>query len=244
MTFVSNIQAVVFDAVGTLIYPSPGVSVAYRSYILQHCGFEANPDAVAHAVSAAMTSRSTEDYLTTSEEQEYEFWLRVVRKVCECSEQPVSERQISECFDDLFQHFAKPKNWKKFPEVTETLGFFRELGLPIAVASNFDGRLHAVCDGMDQLKDCEVRVVSSEIGFRKPSADFYQAVCQQLQLPAEQILMVGDDLTNDIIGATSCGLRAAWINRRREDSMCLPPNAVEIHHLTDLVALFKVADLA
>ncbi|MEP3480039.1 MAG: HAD-IA family hydrolase [Fuerstiella sp.] len=242
MSFVSNIQAVVFDAVGTLIYPSPGVSVAYRSYILQHCGFEANPDSVAHAVSTAMTSRSTEDHLTTSEEQEYDFWLQVVRKVCEFSEHPVSEQQISECFNDLFQHFARPENWKLFPEVSETVSFLRGLKLPIALASNFDKRLHSVCDGLEPLSGCPVRVVSSEIGFRKPSSDFYQAVCQQLQLPAEQILMVGDDLTNDIIGATSCGLKAAWVNRRREDSMCLPPNAVEIHHLTDLLALFQATD--
>ena len=242
MTFVSNIQAVVFDAVGTLIYPSPGVSVAYRSYILQHCGFEADPDSVAHAVSAAMTSRSTEDHLTTSEHQEYEFWLQVLRTVCEFSEQPVSEQQIAECFDNLYQHFSKPDSWRLFPEVTETMEFIRSLNLPIALASNFDKRLHPVCDGLPPLQDCPVRVVSSEIGFRKPSADFYQAVCQHLQLPAEQILMVGDDLTNDIIGATSCGLRAAWINRRQEDTMGLPANAVQIHHLTDLMALFEATD--
>lgn len=241
MICVSEIQAVVFDAVGTLIYPSPGVSMAYQSFILRHCGFEANPAAVAHSVSTAMTSRSTEDHLTTSEEQEYEFWLQVVRNVCECSEQPVSDQQISECFEDLFQHFARPESWKMFPEVAETLAFFHDRQLPVAVASNFDKRLHSVCDGMDGLRDCAVRVVSSEIGFRKPSSDFYQSVCDQLGLPPEQILMVGDDLTNDIIGATSCGLKAAWVNRRREDSMCLPPNAMEIHHLTDLVAWFKAA---
>lgn len=242
MICVSEIQAVVFDAVGTLIYPSPGVSVAYQNFILQHCGFEANPAAVAHSVSAAMTCRSTENHLTTSEQQEYDFWLQVVRNVCDCSEQPVSDRQISDCFADLFQHFAKPDSWKMFPEVDETLAFFRDVPLPLAVASNFDSRLHSVCDGLEGLNRCPVRVVSSEIGFRKPSADFYQAVCAKLQLPAENILMVGDDLTNDIIGATSYGLKAAWINRRREDSMCLPPNAIEIHHLTDLVAWFKAAD--
>lgn len=235
----SNIQAVVFDAVGTLMYPSPGVSVAYRNFIQKHCGFEADPHAVAHAVSTAMTARSTEDHLTTSEQQEYDFWRQVVRNVCECSEHTVSEEQISTCFDDLFAHFAEPDSWKLFPEVQETLGFLRGLQLPVAIASNFDRRLHQVCDGLPDLSPCRVRVVSSEIGFRKPSAEFYQAVCQQLNLPAENILMVGDDLTNDIVGATSCGMPSAWINRRREDSNCLPPTSIEIHHLTDIVGLFQ-----
>ena len=42
---------------------------------------------------------------------------------------------------------------------------------------------------------------------------FFQAAMQEMGVSAEQTLMVGDDLINDVQGATAAGMRAAWIRR-------------------------------
>jgi catechol 2,3-dioxygenase-like lactoylglutathione lyase family enzyme len=46
----------------------------------------------------------------------------------------------------------------------------------LAAASNFDGRFDAICDGLPELRPIEVRTLSSQVGCRKPSVRFYQAL--------------------------------------------------------------------
>jgi HAD superfamily hydrolase (TIGR01458 family) len=45
----------------------------------------------------------------------------------------------------------------------------------------------------------------------KPSAAFFTAGIQALGMPAEQILMVGDDIESDIGGAQRCGILGALV---------------------------------
>jgi putative hydrolase of the HAD superfamily len=48
------------------------------------------------------------------------------------------------------------------------------------------------------------------IGFKKPARQFYQAILQDLGLPPERVIMVGDDYETDVLGARRIGLRAVW----------------------------------
>jgi putative hydrolase of the HAD superfamily len=75
-------------------------------------------------------------------------------------------------------------------------------------------------------------VISSEVGFRKPHASFFEAVCQRLGLPAWQILCVGDDLENDVRGAMRAGLSALLLDRAAERPHDFP-------HVPDLTALLE-----
>lgn len=52
------------------------------------------------------------------------------------------------------------------------------------------------------------------LGLSKPDPAYFQRVGEQLQLPPETMLMVGDDLELDIRGALACGLQAVWFNPR------------------------------
>ncbi len=45
----------------------------------------------------------------------------------------------------------------------------------------------------------------------KPSADFYQAALDDLGLDASDVLMVGDDVEADVLGALEAGLQAALV---------------------------------
>ena len=60
-------------------------------------------------------------------------------------------------------------------------------------------------------------VVSSECRFRKPSHQFF---CELLKVSevtsADEILVIGDSLTNDVYGAARAGLPAVLIDRNTE----------------------------
>jgi FMN phosphatase YigB (HAD superfamily) len=73
--------------------------------------------------------------------------------------------------------------------------------------------------------------VSSQIGYPKPAPQFFRAVGAVLKLPSDQILLVGDDPTNDLLGATSCGWQATLLCRQGT------------HEAGDLCSLSQLSDL-
>ena len=54
---------------------------------------------------------------------------------------------------------------------------------------------------------------SRAVGHRKPSAEFFSYVLQDLKLQPDQAVMVGDDFEKDVLGANRSGIRAVWLNR-------------------------------
>ncbi len=59
----------------------------------------------------------------------------------------------------------------------------------------------------------ETVVSAHEVGVSKPDPRIYAACVERMGLAPAQMLYVGDDPHNDIIGPSAAGLRAAWINR-------------------------------
>jgi phospholysine phosphohistidine inorganic pyrophosphate phosphatase len=49
------------------------------------------------------------------------------------------------------------------------------------------------------------------IVFGKPATAFFRAAAEKLQLPAEEILMIGDDIVTDVGGAQQAGLKGALV---------------------------------
>jgi len=231
------VQAVVFDAMGTVIEPDPPVALVYQAALKKHCRLDLAENDIHSALRSALSGRSAGDDLSTSEEAEAAFWDRFIRELAGA----VPGRAA--CFDELFDHFAKSANWKCFHDVPETVAELSRRGLILGIASNFDLRLHAVLDGIPPLQSIAHRVVSSEAGWRKPSSRFFNAVCRQLGLPAEDVLVVGDDLVNDVVGAQQAGCKAAWICRSASSRgssgqpssvQAAPDGTIILSKLTDL----------
>jgi putative hydrolase of the HAD superfamily len=201
-------RCVAFDAVGTLIYPEPSVAKAYWD-IGKEYGSQQTLDEVRSGFKTAFQDLSLGvrgDY-STSEVEEKARWRQIVDRVLFDTQDP------DRCFERLHHHFSQPDVWRVFPDVAETMERLIESGIEVLVASNFDERLHPICDGLHELRHLRRRVISASIGWHKPSPQFYQHLVQTAGFPAEQILMVGDDLDNDVIAARASGLQAVWINR-------------------------------
>lgn len=55
--------------------------------------------------------------------------------------------------------------------------------------------------------------ISEEVGYQKPQRQFFDAVLSAMSLPpSAQIVVVGDSLTADILGAVNAGLDSIWYN--------------------------------
>ncbi len=54
-------------------------------------------------------------------------------------------------------------------------------------------------------------VTSVSSGYRKPSPKVFQAVLDTWQLPANDVVMIGDSLSKDIAGAKALGMQTIWL---------------------------------
>jgi HAD superfamily hydrolase (TIGR01509 family) len=74
------------------------------------------------------------------------------------------------------------------------------------------------------------------LGVRKPSPEYFAAVLEDLCLPPERVVLVGDDWPADVEGAIAAGLWAVWYNPCGREERHLP-RAGTVHEMAALPAL-------
>lgn len=229
-----GIEGIVLDAVGTLIDPEPSVARAYADAALRQ-GLVVDVAEVKRRFGLHFRNDEVDEQLgpmATDEAIEFRRWRRIVANVL--PDLPDLDRGFAELWD----HFGRPEAWRSFPDVAPGLAALREAGLPLRIASNFDGRLRAVAAGLPELSGFVAPlVISSEVGHRKPHPAFYRAACASLGLPPGRVLCVGDDPENDVLGAERAGLRGVLLDREGRR----PPGLASIPSLLDLArALLEI----
>jgi putative hydrolase of the HAD superfamily len=205
------VRAIYFDAVGTLIHPCPVASAVYAEVGARY-GSRLTSEIIARRFRIAFAKQEESDRAAgwrTSETREVERWRAIVAEVLD----DVGDRQA--CFAALYEHFAQPGAWSCEPAAPEVLAELARRGCRTGLASNYDQRLHTVLAGLEPLRGIKDLIISSEIGWRKPARQFFDAVCRQASLPPQQILYVGDDFDSDYTGARAAGLKALLIAPHR-----------------------------
>ena len=83
-------------------------------------------------------------------------------------------------------------------------------------------------------------VISGDFGRGKPNPVIFEHALSTLSLKKDEVLMVGDNLMTDILGANRSGIKSVWINRHDKEKNDVIPT-FEIHHLEELLVI--LADL-
>jgi putative hydrolase of the HAD superfamily len=212
-----KIKWIAFDAVGTLIHPDPPVGAAYHQVGVRHGSRLARDEVtarfreafvrVAEAEDLICSCAETRDSFHTCDDRERLRWRRIVSAVLDDVTTPEA------CFEELFTHFARPDSWAVYPDVGSALRRLRDAGYRLAICSNFDGRLNAVMEGLPELAPIELRIISSEVRYRKPSPRIFEALACAAGCQASEVLFVGDDAAIDVAAAEAAGLSALQIDR-------------------------------
>jgi putative hydrolase of the HAD superfamily len=90
----------------------------------------------------------------------------------------------------------------------------------------------------------ELMLISAEVGYRKPHPQIFELALDFFKAQPDRVLMVGDKLGADILGAKNAGLTSVWITRRahRDDNLAhedtIRPDAV-IQALGELPKLLE-----
>jgi putative hydrolase of the HAD superfamily len=146
--------------------------------------------------------------LQTSEAFEYSRWQAIVSRVLDdVTDQP-------SCFAELYDHFARATAWRVFADVAPAFEELCSRGVTLVLASNFDQRLLDIAGQVWPLALCRHVLVSSQVGWRKPHPQFFQAILATVGTDPQRVLYVGDDLENDVAGPRSVGMPAVQLIRR------------------------------
>ena len=122
----------------------------------------------------------------------------------------LSDSEIQQIAVDMAR-YINAKTLALLNENRQVLEHLKQKGYPMVLVSNFYGNINQV------LKDAGIDgyfedvIESAVVGVRKPNpAIFALGVCA-LDLPASQVLVVGDTYGKDIIPAHKLGCHTLWI---------------------------------
>ena len=122
----------------------------------------------------------------------------------------LSDSEIHQIAVDM-AHYINAKTLDLLQENKRVLEHLKQAGYPMVLVSNFYGNINQV------LKDAGIDgyfkevIESAVVGVRKPNpAIFALGVCA-LDLPASQVLVVGDTYGKDIMPAHKLGCHTLWI---------------------------------
>jgi HAD superfamily hydrolase (TIGR01549 family) len=142
---------------------------------------------------------------------------------------------VSDCFDHFYHHrsnFVVPKPVRK---VLKKLS----KKMPIAAITNGNVNLNAI--GIEKYFSCIIH--ASPTHPMKPDRAMFDYVVDALNIPAKNILHVGDDLQKDVEGALSAGFQSAWLAVNRPMSLAneqgsLLPH-IQLNQLKELKGIIK-----
>lgn len=109
----------------------------------------------------------------------------------------------------------------------ETVRRLGSQGMAIGVVSN-TGRtpgyiLRGVLDRLGFAGSIRTMLFSNEHGECKPKPSIFDALCEGLALPAEDVVFVGDNLYCDVYGAQQCGMTGIHFNPEEKGLAVAPP---------------------
>ena len=118
--------------------------------------------------------------------------------------------------------------WQAYDDTVPTLQALRASGISICLLSNAGVPIRTVLDRDGLTPWYDAIVLSYEVGFVKPDPRIFEAALAALDLPASDVLMVGDN-ANDDGGGTHLGLR----------TLILPRTSGRVHGLATVTALVQ-----
>jgi HAD superfamily hydrolase (TIGR01509 family) len=200
-------RAVCFDVDFTLIYPGPTFrGEGYREFCAKY-GIHVDVSAFARAVASAAP------LLDDPEDAAYdaEIFLRYTRRIIELM--GGRGEQVDACAREIYEEWAACRHFELYDEVPGVLRALAAAGLRIGLISN-SHRCLASFESHFELRGLIAAAVSSaEHGRMKPHPSIFRAALDLLDVPAEDALMVGDSVSQDVEGALGAGMRAVLLHR-------------------------------
>ncbi len=145
---------------------------------------------------------------------------------------------VDELLTVYYKELMKPR--KLYLDTKPTLTALQNWNIKMGIVSNtttpvFMKDFERKSLGLDPYFDFSI--YSSDFPFRKPHPSIFQLALARLDLPPEETLFVGDNITADVGGASAVGMNTAWLNRDDEINGTEIQPDYEIKSLQEILAI-------
>lgn len=186
-----NYEAVVFDLYDTLVYFISRTKPLHRMIT----DLKLTPEQIQNAGYIA----TTQNFNSISEfasvlKPDHELYI------------PAYEKDLEEELKLVVVYPETIKTLERLRKEKIKLGLISNLGTPYKKPF-FDLHLNSFFDEI---------VFSCDAGFRKPEPQIYHAMLKKLNLPAEKIIMTGDNFSADVEGPKTAGMDAVLLDREKK----------------------------
>ncbi len=209
----AQVEAITFDAGGTLAYAHPPVGEVYAAAAARR-GFALPPELVHQRFLQAFQKGVETKRRQIDLASEQRFWKQVVREALQI---PAPEEVMDEIFQELWEAYASARYWKLFDDAYSTVQAMKARGYRVYLLSNADTRFRRTFLELGLGPLFEFLFISSEIGAEKPDEAIFRYVEQTTGLSGPRLLHVGDSVFHDG-GAAACGWQVLILKR---DISCL-----------------------
>lgn len=189
-----EIKAVGFDIDGTL-YRSIRLNIRMTFYVLFHLRTFLVYNKVRKSLHGAP---EVTDFRKMQAEKAAE--------ILKCEPEAAEKLLDKVIYKHMEKYFVNMKTCKDSIQLIKDL---KSMGLKIALLSDFPPEQKGNIWGIKEL--CDVVLGAEDAGALKPSAVPFQKMAEQLGVPAEEILYVGNSHRFDVMGAKNAGMMAAWL---------------------------------
>jgi putative hydrolase of the HAD superfamily len=229
-------RLVVLDAAGTLLELRRPVGETYAG-LARRIGVELDPAALEEAFhrtfSAAPPLAFGDLDFALRRAAERDWWRWIVRG-CVAEAGAPGDLPFDRLFDLAWEFFGGPAPWRVPDDVRPGLRSLRRRGHPLAVFSNWDGRLPELLRDLGLGGYFARILVSADLPAAKPDgASFEAARDATADLAQSPPVMVGDRIEHDVRPAMAAGWGAIWLDREGRKSP-LPEGATRVPSLRAL----------
>lgn len=196
-------KAIIFDAFGTLFKVTDGGSArTIRNYIT----------AAGVTVDEAAFTEEWKAYYKKHTSGEIEF--KTEREIFIARIQMFYDRYgvSRSAEEDADALLAGAFEREAYPEVKEVLAELMER-YQVFIGSNTD---NDVLESVMQKNGVRVHKVYTSENLRcyKPNPKFFEQILKENGLTAEEVLFVGDSITDDVLGPKAVGMKTVWVDRK------------------------------
>jgi putative hydrolase of the HAD superfamily len=237
-----SIEAVLFDAGGTLIVREPPDEVVLKERWMS-IGLQIDLNSARQAVKRAdfWSGEQIQRELNGSRRLSDEEFDWSVEQAALLAVFPNAKLSDISFWLDMLRALPKTRQtWQRFPMAEQTLGQLQSMGLRLACVSNFYKTLPGLLGQLGLARYFDSIVCSSFVGVEKPDPGILLIACRQLKIDPGDAAYVGNH-PFDVVCANKAGMTSIWI-RFPGDTLPLSTNChadFEIAHLADIMLLLS-----
>ena len=121
---------------------------------------------------------------------------------------------------------------KPFLETIDILNYFNDKKIKLGLISNTPSTITRMLDKFDLNKYFDATMFSYDSGLLKTEPEMFKKLVKKMKLKPGEVIMIGDSIPTDIIGAKGAGIRAVLVDRRNRREFS--PKIVNLRELKDL----------